>query len=153
MSARASLSLLIELRRRERDRVAGVAAQARREADNATATLRMLEGYLREYRQRAPKALLQPTEASSVRIHEHFVGKLDTAIDDQTQRAKALCEREIAQRAALSEEQRRLKALEVLEQRRESARRRRLEVAEQKQTDEFAAQAFARGRPRETRDE
>jgi flagellar biosynthesis chaperone FliJ len=41
----------------------------------------------------------------------------------------------------------------VLQQRRESARRRRLEVAEQKQTDEFAAQAHGRALSRNRRDD
>jgi len=153
MSARSPLPLLIELRRRERDRVAGIAAQAQRDADGASATLRMLEGYRLEYRQRGPKAALQQTEVGSVRIHEHFVGKLDAAIDDQAQRVQVLVDRERTQRTALADEQRRLKALEVLQQRRESARRRRLEIAEQKQTDEFAAQAHARTLPRTSRDD
>jgi flagellar FliJ protein len=77
-------------------------------------------------------------------VHENFVGKLGQAINQQDALTRSLDDRHRQQLAALAEGERRLKALETLVQRREAAQRRRQESREQKQTDEFAAQAYAR---------
>lgn len=138
------LGLLIELQRRERDRVAGQAAQTQRDVDAAAGTLRMLNDYRNDYEARSPKAGRAPTDTVRVRVHEAFVAKLGRAIGEQDTLLDHLAQRNEAQRLALIERQRRLKALETLALRRETERRKRLESLEQKQTDEFAAQAYAR---------
>lgn len=153
MSRRNALPLLIELRRRERDRVAAVAAQAQRDAQNAAGTLRMLDGYRHDYMARSPKVSTQTTDPGRLQIHDAFVGKLGEAIDDQKGRLGILEQRETVQRAALAEQERRLKALEILSERRESQRRRRLETLDQKMNDEFAALAHRRALHREDRDD
>ena len=144
MKARSTLSLLIEMQRRERDRVAGLAAQAQRDVDAAAGTLRMLNEYRNDYEARSPKAHRAPTDTLRVQVHEAFVGKLGRAIGEQDTLLEHLSQRNDAQRLALVERQRRVKALETLDERREAARRKRLDALEQKQTDEFAAQAHAR---------
>jgi len=138
------LSLLIDLQRRERDRVAGVAAQAQRDVDAAAGTLRMLNDYRNDYEARSPKSGRSATDTLRVRVHEAFVGKLGRAIGEQDTLLAHLAQRNETQRLALVERQRRVKALETLELRRATERRKRLESLEQKQTDEFAAQAYAR---------
>jgi flagellar export protein FliJ len=153
VSRRNALPLLIELRRRERDRVATIAAQAQRDTQNAAGTLRMLDGYRLDYMNRSPKTSMQATDPARLQIHDAFVGKLGEAIDDQTSRLRMLSEREAAQRVALAEQERRLKALEILSHRRETERRRRLETLDQKLNDEFAAQAHRRALHREDRDD
>jgi flagellar export protein FliJ len=153
MTRRNALALLIELRRRDRDRVAAVAAQAQREARNAAGTLNMLDGYRQDYLTRTPKASTQTTDSGSIQIHDAFVGKLGEAIEDQTSRLRLLSEREAAQRAALVEQERRLRALETLNKQRELQRQRRREALDQKMNDEFAALAHRRAAPREGRDD
>lgn len=144
MSRPSTLSMLIDMRRRERDRIAGQAAQAQRDRDAAASTLRTLSSYQEDYRQRSPKNARQSTDTGAVRVHETFVGKLGHAIGQQDALTRTLDDRHRQQLVALAEGERRLKALETLVQRREAARRRRQESLEQKQTDEFAAQAHAR---------
>ena len=144
MKRQPVLGLLIELRRRERDRVAGQAAQSQRDVDAAAGTLRMLNEYRHDYEARSPKAGRASTDTLRVRVHEAFVGKLGRAIGEQDTLLDHLAQRNDAQRLALVERQRRLKALETLALRRETERRKRLESLEQIQTDEFAAQVHAR---------
>lgn len=146
MKRRGSLALLVELSRRERDRVAGIAAQAQRDLDAATKTRRMLGDYRNDYEANAPKGPARHTDALRVRVHEAFVGKLDRAIGEQDALLGHLHGRHEQQRAALSERQRRLKALETLQTRRADEAARRQASNEQKQTDEFAVQAHARTR-------
>ena len=148
-----ALPLLIELRRRERDRVAAIAAQAQRDAQSAAGTLRMLDGYRQDYMTRSPKSATQATDSGRLQIHDAFVGKLGEAIEDQTSRLRLLSEREAAQRAALGEQERRLRALETLSKRRELQRMRRLEAQDQKMNDEFAALAHRQAAHREGRDD
>jgi len=138
------LGLLIDLQRRERDRVAGVAAQAQRDVDAAEGTLRMLNDYRNDYEARSPKAGHAATDTLRVRVHEAFVSKLGRAIGEQDTLIEHLSQRSEVQRLALVERQRKVKALETLAMRRDAERRKRLDSLEQKQTDEFAAQAHAR---------
>lgn len=144
MKARSGLSLLIELRRMERDRVAGVAARGQRDVDSAQNTLQMLHNYKADYERRSPKSEQAATDALRVRVHEAFVGKLGGAIGEQDALLAHLRQRRDEQRAALAEGERRLRALETLAARREAEERKRLERIEQKQTDEFASQAYRR---------
>ncbi len=146
MTRQTAMSLLIDLRRRERDRVAGIAAQAQRDVDAAASTLKMLGDYRNDYESRSPKAARNPTDTLRVRVHEAFVDKLGRAIGEQDSLLDHLNQRREQQRLALLERQRGLKALETLVSRRESEQLRRQESYEQKQTDEFAAQAYFRTR-------
>jgi flagellar export protein FliJ len=140
----SALELLIGLRRRERDQVAGVAAQAQRDAETASSTLRMLDTYRADYESRSPKLSQTATSTLSIQVHEAFVGKLGRAIGEQDALVTHLNERSSQQRAALTDRQQRLRALEMLALKRELEQRKRLAALEQKQTDEFAMQVYAR---------
>ena len=146
MSRNRTLDLLIELQRRDRDRHAGIAARSRRESDTAGSTLKMLEGYRSDYDQRAPKRGARPFDTGTVRVHEAFTAKLDRAIDDQDELSTRLGETAARHETELAEQQRRLKALETLAERRDKAARLRAQRVEQRQTDEFASQAHLRAR-------
>jgi flagellar export protein FliJ len=146
MKRPSAIEMLIEMRRRERDRVAGICAQAQRDVDAATGTLRMLTQYRSDYENRAPKNGQSATDTLRVQVHERFVDKLGLAIGEQDNLVGNLNERSEQQQRALSDRQRRLKAMETLALRRETERLKRLESLEQKQTDEFATQAYARAR-------
>ena len=69
MTRRATLSFLIELQRRERDRVAALAARARREVESATSTLQMLRDYRRDYDARSPNVARRPFTTNSVGVN------------------------------------------------------------------------------------
>jgi flagellar FliJ protein len=149
MTRRTTLSFLIELQRRERDRVAALAARARREAESATSTLQMLEDYRRDYDTRSPKVARRAFTATSIGVHERFTGKLDRAIDEQGRLRVRLAEASSEREGDLAQGQRRLKALETLHERREADLRLRTRRAEQIQTDEFATQVYLRNRREE----
>lgn len=144
MSRSSQLELLIELQRRERDRVAALAARARSDANTAESTLQMLVGYRADHDTRSPKRATAAFTATTVRVHEAFTGKLDHAIGEQGAISDRLAEASAAQTNALAERQRRLKALETLAERRAVAARQKSERFEQNQTDEYAIQAYLR---------
>ncbi len=144
MKRSPTLALLIELERRRRDSEAGVAARARREADTAGSTLQMLQGYRLDYDTRSPKQGSEVFHSAKVRVHEAFTGRLDLAIDQQAQLAQQLADLRTQRESALAERQRRLKAFETLQARREASAQQRAQRNDQRQTDEFAAQAYLR---------
>jgi flagellar FliJ protein len=151
MSAAKTLDLLIDLQRLERDRAAGVAAQARRESDTADSTLRMLRGYRSDYDSRSPKSAPRSFTSTAVRVHEAFTSKLDQAIGEQHHLAGRLADLARERDGELAERQRRLKALETLLERRAAAARHKRAKLEQGQTDEFATQSYLRARRRDSR--
>ncbi len=144
MKRSPALNLLIELERRKRDGEAGVAARARRDADTAGSTLQMLQGYRLDYDTRSPKQGAEVFHTAKVRVHEAFTGKLDLAIDQQAQLAQQLAALRTQREQALAERQRRLKAFETIQARREAAAQQQAQRNDQRQTDEFAAQAYLR---------
>jgi flagellar FliJ protein len=77
-------------------------------------------------------------------VHEAFTGRLDLAIDQQAQLAEQLVELRTQREEALAQRQRRLKAFETLQARRETAAQQRAQRNDQRQTDEFATQAYLR---------
>ncbi len=147
---RNPLQRLIEQARRVRDDAATRTASADREVDRAQRTLDTLSSYLSEHLQRgrAPAA----TDAPLLRVREGFTRKLDLAIDEQTRQRDGLREAAERGRAELIERQRRLLAFEAVHARREAAQLRLLQRADQRRTDEIAAQ-LSRRRPRGSIDE
>lgn len=148
MKRNTTFELLIDLHKRERDRAARIAAQARRDADAAGSTLQMLQGYRLDYDTKSPTRSVQPINTGKVKVHEKFTARLDTAIDEQDTISAQLADVSRTREQALSERQRRLKALETVAQRLEMAERLRQRRTEQKATDEFATQAFLRAKTR-----
>ncbi len=141
---RSALQRLIEQARRVRDDAATRAASADREVDRAQHTLDALSSYLRDHLQRARASAA--TDASLLRVREGFTRKLDLAIGEQTRQRDGLREAAERGRAELVARQRRLLAFEAVQARREAIRRHTLQRADQRRTDEIAAQ-FVRRRP------
>ncbi len=143
---RSPLQRLIEQARRVRDDAATRAASADRESAQAQKTLDMLSTYLHEHlrRGRAPT-----TDASLLSVREGFTRKLDLAIGEQTRQRDGLREAAEHGRAELIARQRRLLAFEVVQARRETVQQRALQRADQRRTDEIAAQLVRRraGKP------
>ena len=150
MKRNATFELLIDLHKRERDRAAKIAAQARRDADAAGSTLQMLQGYRLDYDTKSPTRSLQPINTTKVKVHEKFTARLDTAIGEQDTIREQLTDVSRVREHALNERQRRLKALETVALRRDMAERLRQRLREQKATDEFATQAYLRAKTRST---
>ena len=141
---REALALLIDLSRRARDVAAADVAKATRAESKERDMMRTLIGYQDDYRQASPKRHGQATGAEQIEHHRRFVDRLDGAVRDQQGReARAVHAREQSQ-VALSLTERRIKALERLQDRRRLAERRREDRITQRMTDEQAA-LVARG--------
>jgi flagellar protein FliJ len=138
------LTLLIEQSRRHRDEAAGVNAQATRQSRQAQDTLTMLQGYRRDYDQKAPKARLTPIDPALLPRHEHFVARLDLALGEQQDQTNRLEYQALQRRAELVDREKRLRAFELLQARQQAARLRRAEKRDQSATDEMAMQLALR---------
>ncbi|MCL4185030.1 MAG: flagellar export protein FliJ [Burkholderiaceae bacterium] len=141
---RSPLQRLIEHARRQRDDAAAQAASAQHEVAQAQKTLDMLSSYLHEHLGRVRTQA--HTDSPLLRIREGFTRKLDVAIDEQTRQRDGLRDNAEREHAELLERQRRLLAFEAVQARRESIRRLRLHRADQRHTDEIAAQLLQRHR-------
>jgi flagellar export protein FliJ len=139
---RSPLQRLIEHARRQRDDAAAQAASARHDVARAQQTLDMLSSYLHEHL--GHLRTLAQTDSPLLRIREGFTRKLGVAIDEQTRQRDGLRDSAEREHAELLERQRRLLAFETVQTRRESLRRVRLHRADQRHTDEIAAQLLQR---------
>jgi flagellar export protein FliJ len=146
---RAILERLIDHSRRERDRVAAQAADARRASNQAADTLTTLRDYRREYDVKSPKLRQRaPVDPVLLRYHEAFVDRLEIALVEQRGQLVRLDETADAQNARLNAAQQRLKAFETLLERIDADTQRAARRAEQVATDEQAARIL---RTRESR--
>lgn len=135
----AVLEKLIEMADRNRDLAATRRARAEQARTTATGTLSSLEQYRQNHRDNRRSALGALPGASGLAVHARFGGKLDEAIDAQRDQCVTL-ERSLDARSdELRKAHARLQALRALEQRRERARRRRVDNAEQHTQDDLAS--------------
>jgi flagellar FliJ protein len=140
------LKLLIEQARERRDDAAGSAASARRERDAAAATLRTLTDYREESLARAPVRAGGAVGIAQLSTATHFDARLVAAIHQQYgQHAQRAADAQ-ARDASLRDRQRRLKALQTLEERRAQQAARVAARREQRALDEYATQLSARKR-------
>ncbi len=146
---RRALQQLIEQTRRGRDDAALRVAGAHRDADGAQRTLDTLAQYRSEHLRNA--AARSHVDPSVLRLRDRFVQKLDGAIGEQTRVCDSLHEAVDRRRDELVDRQRRLLAFETLQARRDAASTRLRERAEQRDTDERAAQLARRRRDRDDR--
>lgn len=151
MTKRHPLTLLIELQRRARDDTARQAARSRREATTAGSTLRMLQDYGDQHHSRAPAPGGPAFSAGALKIRDAFGQRLAQAIGEQDTVMRRLEDALAEGERALLERQRRLEALEMLEQRRRAAAGQRSARQEQRQSDEHALQSYLRTRKEEQR--
>ena len=141
------LQLLIEQAGERRDQAAGAAAEARRQREAAAATLRTLADYREESLGRAPARAGTPVGMEQLRAAGQFDARLVAVIRQQHEvHAQRQAEASVRD-ASLADRQRRLTALNTLEERRALASSRREAKREQRALDEYATQLAARRRP------
>jgi flagellar FliJ protein len=141
------LRLLIDQARERRDEATTRAAGARRERDAAAATLRTLTEYREESLGRAPQRAGTAVGVAQLTSAVQFDARLIQAIQQQYRQHADRNADAIAHDARLTEQQRRLKALETLESRRAQQTLRTAARREQRALDEFATHLAARRRP------
>ncbi|HRO60398.1 MAG TPA: flagellar export protein FliJ [Burkholderiaceae bacterium] len=142
MSKTRALQMLSEQARRARDDAAAAAAGAHRNAERAQQTLDMLSNYLGEHLRRG--STTTAFDPALLRVRDRFTSKLDAAIGEQSLERDRLEQAAEAQREALIARQQRLLAFETLSARRAAAQRTAQHRADQRLTDELAAQASRR---------
>lgn len=137
-----TLQQLIEQAQRVRDDAAIGVAGARRAVGEAQHTLELLSSSLNQNLQRIASAT--SVDPAVLPIRANFVSKLGTAIGEQTRRCDGLEQTADQRHQALVASQRRLLAFETLQARRESVRAKAAQRADQRNTDEMAAQTRRR---------
>jgi flagellar FliJ protein len=141
------LQLLIDRAREVRDVAATRAATSRRDRAAAEATLRTLTEYRVESLAKGPVRTGNAIGVQQLVTAVHFDGRLLSAIDAQAQQHADRLATSERHDAELIARQKRLKALELLSQRRALARARTATRREQHGFDELAANRAARKQP------
>jgi flagellar export protein FliJ len=142
----AVLEKLIEMADRKRELAAGRRARAEQARAKASGTLQSLEQYRQSHRDNRRAAIGLLPGASGLAVHARFGGKLDEAIEAQREQCRSLELSVDARSDELRKAHARLQALRALEQRRERARRRREDAAEQRTQDDLVSGRHSLGR-------
>ena len=145
---RETLSLLIDLGRRARDNAAADVARAVRLENREREMMAKLTRFQDDYRDATPKRQGQATGSQAIETHRLFVDRLDGAVEDQRARETRAAEARAQSEVALSLTERRIKALERLQQKKQLTERRQDEQRAQRVTDEQAALLARRSRTR-----
>lgn len=146
MSTNPTLNLVIRVSTDRRDGAALALAATRRQTDDAQRKLEMLARYHHEYVARMNSGDgagdTDPVRIANTRA---FIDKLEQAIAQQ-QREVEICESHLSVCLhMLTDKEKKLKSLEILQDRRQSEAGRAESRREQKRTDEFGARAARNG--------
>lgn len=133
------LKILIDKARRRRDQAATNTAQSVSTLQNSQATLNSLHEFSDQKKQARRETIGQSNNAFSMSGQSRFAGKLDTAISMQQEQVSRDQDVVDAHRIVLTSEQRRLRAAELLQERKKNKERSRRLRHEQKQLDEMAS--------------
>ena len=137
--SRFPLHVLLDLSRNRFDEAERRLQQSIAQRDSELQKQAMLENYRNEYQQRLLHAQRKGLSVGLWRDFQSFIGKLDSAFEQQQQaigRAEELVE---AARAHWEETRKKVKAFELLEHRHVVQEEKKEAVREQKLNDEFAA--------------
>jgi flagellar FliJ protein len=142
------LPLLIEQATGARDRQSARLAQVRQSVQQAQATLERLQAFRLECLARSPAAQLGRGDGAMLAGYQQFLGRLDDAIAMQRQEAALRQAQADQQQALLAQCQQKLLAFQTLAARQAQRRELRAARKSQRESDEFAARAYARGQER-----
>lgn len=135
-----SLKTLLDIATRERDQAAAALAQADQQLQAQRRQWDQLQAYRADYEQRAPASGGKAAPIEVLRCHQAFMGRLDQAVAHQ-QRVLHAAEGEAQlRRQTLLQRETRLAAVRKLAERRASSAAQAEERADQRRTDEAAAQ-------------
>lgn len=123
-------------------------AEAERRLQQANAMLQqeqqkldMLHDYRHEYEQKLLTAQRNGLPVTQWRDFQHFIGKLDTAIEQQQNSVQHARDFADSARAQWEEQRKKIKGFELLAEQHQQREQQREQKAEQKQSDEFAAKS------------
>ncbi|MDW8336519.1 MAG: flagellar export protein FliJ [Tepidimonas sp.] len=147
MKRPADLSVLLQLRQRQRDEALTALAQARRDHQLAEQQLGQLHTYAVEAEQRWTERARLGVSPTLLATHRHFMARLEQATQLQQQTLQQLAERITQCEAQLLQAERALATLRRLQQRRAQQWQQHLQRQEQKANDEMALQQHRRRAP------
>jgi flagellar FliJ protein len=144
MTARFPLQPVMDIARGDADEATAHLGRAMQRAMAADKQLKTLLDYREEYQARFMSTVTTGIDSTAWHNFHLFMKKLDAGIEQAAAQAEAA--REAAKRAQAhwQEQQRKLKAYDVLSQRHERARQSVAAKREQRETDEHAATRFNR---------
>jgi flagellar FliJ protein len=141
-----SLKTLLDMAQRERDQAAAALAQAELQLRTQQQQWEQLQAYQADYLKRAPAHGGRSAPIEVLRCHQAFMGRLDQAMTHQ-QRVLGTAEGEAQmRRQTLLQRETRLASVRKLMERRAATATRQAERADQRHTDEAAAQRHWRQR-------
>ncbi|MEQ1515226.1 MAG: flagellar export protein FliJ [Usitatibacteraceae bacterium] len=141
MSTHPSLQLVIHVSTDRRNGASLALAGSRRQSDDARKKLEMLCRYREDYLAK----LNEGTDVVRIANTRAFIAKLDQAIAQQQRETDACESRSIACVGLVNVEEKKLRSLETLRDRRALETRRAQNRIEQKRTDEFGARVARAG--------
>lgn len=136
---------LIETARVARDRQAVGLRQAQQGVQQALATLERLTQFRADSLARSAAGTLGVTHTQALQQQQRFVSRLDEAVAQQREELALRQAHAETQQQELVKCQQRMLAFETLAKRRANERERKAQRLQQRQSDEFAARAAARG--------
>lgn len=110
---------------------------------NAKSRLELLEQYREEYAQKMREAISQGLTPMALRNYQDFIGRIDEAIQAQSQVVARSEQNTAAGQAEWREQNKKLKAIDTLSQRHDARERYRENRQDQKLMDEFTARKFS----------
>lgn len=141
------LKFLIDQATRNRDRSAAASRQSASNLQTTKSTQQSLAEFADQKKSERRSAVDQATSINAAIGHARFSGKLETAMSlqaEQVTQSEAAFEQT---RMELTERQRELHALQLLEERKNNRERHKARQAEQKAQDEIAARTTSRIEP------
>ncbi|MFA5495389.1 MAG: flagellar export protein FliJ [Porticoccaceae bacterium] len=140
------LDTLITLAREARDNTGQLLAGERRDQQQLATQMDLLNRYRDEYCQRLQQTMGEGIDLATLRDYQQFLCSLDAAIDNARNTMEEQRCRIAKRQQQWQQEQLRLSSYDTLAARRDAMRLREEQRREQRTTDEFTTNAFARKR-------
>ncbi|MGD9788686.1 MAG: flagellar export protein FliJ [Sulfuricellaceae bacterium] len=140
------LQPLVEYTQNQTDEASKRLALLKAQWQMAEDKLRQLVAYREEYQGRMARSAQVGMSVSALRDYQAFLGKIDTAIEQQKQEVARCQQSWEAGKEEWMAQRRKLKAYQTLEQRHYARESQREAKQEQKEQDESARHAFSRHR-------
>ncbi|MDR3353078.1 MAG: flagellar export protein FliJ [Zoogloeaceae bacterium] len=142
MNDHFTLQPLLDLMRERADEATRRLGQLIATEQNARSRLKLLTDYREEYMQRFREAQADGLALPAWRNYQHFIDKIDAAINQQTAVVQSSAQNTAAGQEHWQTRNRQLKAIDTLALRHQQRRREEENRQEQKRQDEFSTRKY-----------
>lgn len=144
MNAPFKLQPLLDLAQNRADASARALGQTCTREQAEEQKLQMLIGYRRDYQRRFEETTAGSLSSASWANYHAFMKKLDLAVEQQREIVAQWHRRTLASQGEWEAQQRQVKSYDTLSRRHHETEARREDKREQRESDDFAAKAYAR---------